>query len=778
MINKKPNPLKPGRVFLGALSVGALLFLVLVPFPAPAAPIAGSPDTFMAAGMSAFQRGAVDQAAINWGEAARLYEQTGNTPGQLDALNLLSQAYQGVGQYKQAFQALEFGLAMAVQSGDRPHSAVLQAGLGNAYLAVGKTDAASAYLNQALGLSGELKNDALSAAILNSQGNLLAMQKKYAEAREAYTKSSMLAKAAGDGTLAASAAINAATAAVNQGSHADAKAMLDQALVQMQPLGPSHDKASGLINLALAYDNLRPSLPNEGEPLLLQSSKLLNEAGGIAEQIGDLRAASYAWGYLGHLYETERRYAEALALTRRANFAAQQVNSTEALYRWQWQSGRLFYAQGNLDDALSAYGRAAFTLDPLRQEMSFGAGGAQAGLRDSVKPFLFEYADLLLKRAAKSPDQKESQPYLLKAREVVESLKAAELRDYFRDDCVDALQASVTPLDRISKTAAVVYPIIFPDRTELLVSLPSGLKRISVPVAEKTLTEEIRTFRKRLEKRTTRQYLQPAQQLYDWLIRPLEADLQAFKIDTLVFVPDGPLRTIPMAALHDGQGFLIQKYAVATTPGLNLTDPRPLRQEAMKPLMVGLTESVQGFPPLPNVSDEIKAMQALYGGDALLNKDFLLGTFEREMTESRFTIVHIASHGKFEHESENSFLLTFDKKLTMDRLRHDVGLLRYRDEPLELLTLSACETAVGDDRAALGLAGVAIKAGARSALATLWFINDEASASLMAEFYKQLQDRTVSKAMALQRAQLKMLEDPGFKHPGYWAPFLLLNNWL
>jgi CHAT domain-containing protein len=92
--------------------------------------------------------------------------------------------------------------------------------------------------------------------------------------------------------------------------------------------------------------------------------------------------------------------------------------------------------------------------------------------------------------------------------------------------------------------------------------------------------------------------------------------------------------------------------------------------------------------------------------------------------------------------------------------------------------LSACETAMGDDQAALGLAGVAIKAGARSALATLWSINDRASSALVMEFYRQLGDSSVSKAVALQRAQLKMLADSAYDHPAYWSPFLLLNNWL
>jgi CHAT domain-containing protein len=151
---------------------------------------------------------------------------------------------------------------------------------------------------------------------------------------------------------------------------------------------------------------------------------------------------------------------------------------------------------------------------------------------------------------------------------------------------------------------------------------------------------------------------------------------------------------------------------------------------------------------------------------------------EKELKEGRFTILHIASHGQMEGDPRKSFLLAFDGKLTMDKLTQAIGLLQFRDEPLELLTLSACQTAAGDDRAALGLAGVAIKAGAVSALATLWFINDQASSELVSEFYRQLKDSSVTKAVALQRAQLKLLDDPAFDHPAFWSPFLLLNNWL
>jgi CHAT domain-containing protein len=367
---------------------------------------------------------------------------------------------------------------------------------------------------------------------------------------------------------------------------------------------------------------------------------------------------------------------------------------------------------------------------------------------------------------------------LIEARETVELLKAAELRDYFRDDCVDAARSRVTRLETVSQAAAIIYPILLPDRTELLVSLPTGLKRFTVPVGVDTLTQEVREFRRKLEKRTTREYLPHAQQLYEWLIRPLEPDLTSVTINSLVFVPDGPLRTVPMAALHDGQQFLISKYAVATTPGIDLTDPRAIKREDIKMLAVGLTESVQGFPPLPNVSAELQSIQGLYGGDQLLNQDFLVSRLEKQLREQQFTVVHIASHGRFESDVANTFLLTFDDKLTMERLDQFVGLFRFRDEPLELLALSACETAAGDDRAALGLAGVAIKAGARSALATLWHINDPASSVLIAEFYQQLREPAVSRAAALQRAQLKLLQNSRYQHPGYWSPFLLINNWL
>lgn len=707
-----------------------------------------------------------------------MYEAEQKPKEQSNALIHLAQSYQALGQYREALRNLESSLALAEKLGDRTQTAVALGALGNVYIAAGPPEMALKYLNEGLRIAREVNNQDLSAIILNNLGNLLTAQKKYSEALVAYRESVSLATARNNRSLLIGALVNEATASIQMNQPRDAKVPLDRALDQIRALEPSHDKAYGLINIGLAYDDLRSRLPDSNDSLLLLAHETLSEAGTLADSMGDRRTSSYAWGSLGKLYEDERRYQEALQLTRRATFAAQQINAPESLYRWEWQTGRLLTKLGTIDDAIGAYRRAVRTLQSIRPELSVSYGASQISFRETMGPVYFELVDLLLQRAASLREPSQVGPYLIEARETVELFKAAELRDYFRDDCVDTALSKITQLDVLAKSAVVIYPILLPDRIELLVSLPTGLKRVLVPVAAETLTQEVRQFRRRLEKRTTREYLPHAQKLYDWLIRPLEADLASFPIGTLVFVPDGALRTIPMAALHDGKQFLLAKYAVGITPSLNLTDPRPIKREDIKLLAVGVTEAVQGFPALPNVSAELQALHTLLGGETLVDKEFLAANLEKKLKDEQFTIVHVASHGEFGNEVDKTFLLTFDEKLSLDRLNQMVGVFRFRDDPLELLTLSACETAAGDDRAALGLAGIAIKAGARSALATLWNINDEASVDLVVDFYRGLKDPSISRAVALQRAQIKMLENPRYEHPGFWSPFLLINNWL
>ena len=258
----------------------------------------------------------------------------------------------------------------------------------------------------------------------------------------------------------------------------------------------------------------------------------------------------------------------------------------------------------------------------------------------------------------------------------------------------------------------------------------------------------------------------------------MELDLSIHGINTLVFMPDGALRTVPFAALHDGRQFLIERFAVVVTPSLDLTDTRSVKRKQAKVLSAGLTESVQGFAPLPNVKGELDGIQDIYKSDRLENNTFVSTGVSDGLRANPYSVVHIATHGKFGSKASDTFLLAWDGKIDMNQLDGMMKQPRANGVPLELLTLSACETAAGDDRAALGLAGVAVKAGSRSALATLWSVSDQAASELVLEFYTQLQNPSISKAEALQAAQLKLMDSRNYRHPYYWSPFLLIGNWL
>jgi len=768
--------LQPEPLALACLLLSAMLLSPSMTISASAPSSAA--DEAMAQGSQAFQRGSYEDALGTWKEAARQYQAQGQAHQQSQALVAAARAAESLGQTRQALQLLELASALAQNEPDALWRATVWAQLGHSYLTARQLDAASTHLTQAHELSRQVSSPALTAPLLNDLGILHALQNRPEEALTAFTETVQLAQQAGLPLVELHARLNAARTNLQLNQPENSRLWIDQALEQVTALPASREKSIGLMNIGLLYRRLLPSLPDLRTPLILRAAGALQEAASLAEQIGDARTLSFALGHLGHLYELEQRLDEALSFTRRAIFAAQSVDALESLYRWQWQLGRQLAATGKLDEALASYRQATGTLQPIRPAVAVAAADSSWSDEDPIRPLFFELADLLLQRASLTEAQPAATQYLLAARDAIEAYKAAELRDYFKDECVDALQARLMKFDSLTANTAVIYPILFPTRLELLVSLPSGLIRVAVPVGAEALTKEIRLFRRTVEKRTTREYLPHAQQLYDWLVRPLEPEFAKQQIATLVFVPDSALRTIPMAALHDGSTFLINKFAVALTPGITLTDPRPLNREKVRFLATGLTKAVQGFPSLPYVAEEVEAIRSLYQADQLMNQDFLARRLEQELRDGRYGILHIATHGKFSTSVNDSFLLTFDEKLTMSTLDQLIGLFRFREDPLELLTLSACQTGVGDDRAALGLAGVAIKAGARSAIATLWFINDEASATLVSEFYRQLRNPKLSKAQALQAAQQKLLADRVYEHPAYWSAFLLLNNWL
>jgi CHAT domain-containing protein len=208
-------------------------------------------------------------------------------------------------------------------------------------------------------------------------------------------------------------------------------------------------------------------------------------------------------------------------------------------------------------------------------------------------------------------------------------------------------------------------------------------------------------------------------------------------------------------------------------------EARSLVRERLKVLTAGLTEARQGFSALPAVESELKQIASEVPSKVLLNQEFIKTTLEKQINAAPFPIIHLATHGQFSSKAEETFLLTWDGRVNLKDLDE---LLQGRElettHPIELLVLSACQTAAGDKRAALGLAGLAVRSGARSTLATLWSVRDQSTADLMVKFYRELIQTQVSKAEALRQAQLALLKNPKYEHPFYWAPFILVGNWL
>src|SRR5688572_4100162 len=682
------------------------------------------------------------------------------------ALVRSAEAALDAGRNPEAIARLERASALAREKGAQSLAPAIEASLGQGYLASGRFPEAERTLRSAVQLARAQAKPAVAAAALNNLGNLLAAAGDYGAAVETYREALAAARDAHAGAAAARASANLARALIDDGRNREAAALLAELGAQARALEPSRDKAYVLISIGRLYARLGSR----------NAHAFLQDALAVAETIGDARAQSYALGYLGELYEQAGRTDDALQLTHRAVFAAQQAEAPDIAYRWQWQTGRLLRAQGRTEQAILSYQHAVAALTGVRTDLV--AGAMRASFRESIGPIYSELAELLIDQSAMAGDAKRSTQYLLDARNTMELLKGAELQDYFQDDCVAELRARTAGIDKLASRTAALYPIILKDRVELLLTLPDGMQRFTTRVDAATFTKEIRAFRTRLERRTTHQYYPHARQLYDWLIRPIAAELERQKIDTLVIVPDGALRTIPLTALHDGEQFLVARYAVATTPGLTLTDPQPIARGRARVLVNGLTESVQGFPPLPHVGEELDTIERLYAGTVLRNKTFTIPNMQKGLEATPYSIVHIASHAQFDRDIDKTFLLTYEDKLSMGKLEQFLGLSKFRTEPVELLILSACETAAGDDRAALGLAGLAIKAGARSAVATLWVVNDPASAAMVSQFYRELQNPAMSKAKALQRAQLGLLKDPRYRHPNYWSAFLLIGNWL
>ena len=769
--------------------------------------------------------GKSDRALDYWQQAIDNYRQLGNNKQLERSLTEQAQIYARLGQHQQAIALLcgkdtpkclsDSAVGMARQERDILGEAAAWGSLGETYRLRGDYLPALNYLNGSLKLTTKADLTQLKISVLNSLGNTysslaqidyrraISAQKRGEDfgdnnlvvrlnqtgiksdrtALEYLADSLKLAKKQRDRSAQLKTIINSLPIYYRLQERHIAARQVRQALALLPKTPHTLDKIYATIDLAKLLQPM-PVTPQACYSLSTRTTamELLERAVTEAETIKDSRALSFAKGELGHWYECDRDYARALELTKDARvLAEQELQAKDSLYLWEWQTGRIFQQQG-ISEATRVYQTAIATLDSIRNDILTANRDIQFDFRDTVEPIYREAIALQLEQVPANTTVAATNDNLNSVLNIFDSLQLAELQNYFGNDC--AIESASSEGDIQDDNVAVFHSIILPQKTALIASYANGDRTLVwLDRDRETLRQEIVAFNEGIVRWYDNQY-DPAiaRRLYNQTIEPFVKDLEQRKIDTLIFVQDGILRNLPMSALYDGKQYLIEQYAVATTPSLTITKPESLARQDLKVLALGLTESssVDGeiYPALPQVRREIEQIeQEFENSKPLLNQQFTSDRLRQELERENYPIVHIASHGQFGTEPQDTFLITGNNETIglseLDRLIRNAST---EIEPIELLSLTACDTALGDERATLGLAGVAVQAGVKSAIASLWSLNDNVTPELVEQFYASLQNPKLSKAQALQKAQIDLIARD--LHPAYWASFILIGNWL
>lgn len=743
-------------------------------------------QTFDIQGRLQLAMGQPEVALQTWQRSADIYNKINDQNGVVRSQINQAQALISSGFYRRAEATLlQVNQTLRSQT-DSLEKAVMLRSLGDVLQLVGELQESHIVLEESLAVAKRLKSPNYIAASLFSLGNNARDLQQTQRAINFYQQT---VKETFSPLLKVQAQLNLLSLLIEKQKPTAALTLVPQIQSQLNQLPPSRASVYAQINFAQNLVKLghekenSPHLPITPSPHhLLSPAQILAKATQQARSLNDQRSLAYALGTLGSLYEQTRQWSEAQKLTEQALLLAQSSNAPDIAYKWQWQLGRLLKVQGDIPGAIAAYDLAVQTLESIRNDLVAVNREVQFSFRDSVEPVYRESVQLLLDTQQTQPEEKT----LEKARQRIEALQIAELDNFFREACLQGQRILLDQVvDKENPTAAILYPIILPDQLQVIVKIPKQpLRHYSTQISQTEVEQIVTQLRQNLVNpaaiKATRTQ---SQQVYNWLIKPIASQLSASGVNTLVFVLDGALRNLPMSSLYDGQQYLVEKYATALSIGLQLLDPKPLQRQQLQALTAGLTyppQAYSDFAPLPAVKTEIELISETgISTTNLLDRQFTSKELEKKVNTTPFNVVHLATHGQFSSRAEQTFILAADGPINVTQFD---TILRSRDEirseALQLLVLSACQTAVGDKRAALGLAGAAVRAGARSTIASLWQIDDESTAQFVGAFYRELKEANITKAEALRRAQLQLLKHPNYNAPGFWSAYVLIGNWL
>ena len=756
-----------------------------------------------------YLRSQPEDALESWQQATQLYGQLGDETGTLSSQINQLQALQSLGLYQQARATVE-----QIEQRLNQLPTTLQAqgwrSLGDVLRAVGALNDSQQFLEKSLALAQTNAPQETSATLLSLGNTYLAFGNLerdrqdstsaaqfmpwrctsrvlpdealqfYQKAEQVYEQVDRAA------SVGIQAQLNRFSLLVKTGQLKTAQAVRNE--INLASLSNNRTAVYARINYARNLACLRQQLdgsPNEWQEI----DRLLDQAIAQARRLEDKSALSYALGNRGGLYEylawqrqNRSWLPKAQRLTSEALLLAQPSQAPSIAYQWQWQLGRLFEEQNQTQKAIAAYQAAVETLRSVRGDLLTINADVQFSFRDNVEPVYRQLVNLLLKTEAASQSKQEN---LALAVDLIDSLQLAELENFLRCNLSPGTP-NVPGVNQIIANTAFIYPIILEDRVEVIFKLPQQPLGHTVSFVPRTEVETtLQTLRTAISRRNPETFRETSQQVYQWLIAPLAANLKQTEIETLVFALDGSLRNVPMAVLYDAQAeeYLVEKYALAVLPTSQLFDLQPSPGQ-LRILAAGISEALEvgdrQFGAL-DAQNELQQIENVASTQILLNSEFTPTNLQQQLNSGDFSVVHMATHGNFSSNPEETYVLAYDELLSPQQLDRLLTSRSQDARDIELLVLSACQTAAGDNRATLGLAGIAVRSGANSTLATLWRVSDQFTIRLIKEFYKEL-NNGATKAEALHHAQKALVYEQAGERtyqndPYDWGPYVLVGNW-
>lgn len=759
-----------------------------------------------------WEKGQLEEALSTWKQASRNYAAAGHSEGIIITKINQSKALEALGLSRQAEETLQQVYQNLQQQPDSELKVTSLRHLGNAFRRVGKLEQSKQVLEESLALAGRPNVKSLAMLELGNTeralGNRAIGIGKEEEAQK-HTRAAIqfYQQATSDSSAQLQAQLNQLSLLVETEQSSEARELLPKIQNSLANLPPSRTAIYARLNFARSLTCLQLDINTEAlscisrkrqeqldkqRPAIETSSwkaiaQIIATARQQAQTLQDQRAESYALGQLGGLYELTEQWSEAQTLTQQALLLVESLQAPDIRYRWEWQLGRLLEKQGDIKGATAAYTRAVEALESVRSNLLTVSSDVQFSFRDNVQPLYRGLVDLLLRTEANAKPSPEN---LKQAIREIDALQLAELENFLGCNL-----SAIKSIDQVTDPkAAIIHPIILQDRIGIIFELPDskqlGYQETRVPQSE--VEQTLRALRENLTvPGNTPEVLKEAQKVYGWLIKPLEPFLeQSPQVETLVFMLDGSLRNVPMSVLYDGEQYLIEKdYAIAVAPRVKLFSPKPSEQGLnVFTGGVGIPQVIENtrFPEIAKLREELeriaqleRSTEKVTTSEPLLDADFTKTNIQQQLQAGSFSAIHWKTHGVFSSDPEETYIVAYQARIKAQDLN---SLMRTGSSsgvrPLELLVLSACETAQGDDRAVLGLAGIAVRTGARSVLSTLWVAKDAPNTEFMVRFYEELSKPGMTKAQAVRQAQLALLNEYGYTTPHIWATYVLVGNWL